>query len=69
MVVFGGYHDEVFENDLWGYGYEKNEWKKVETTGETPRGRSNMSMKYDERNKRVIIFGGKVKKIENESSN
>ncbi len=57
MIAFGGFVDSGRENDLWEYGFESGQWKKIEPiTKEMPCKRSGHSaVIYQDK---MYIFGG-----------
>jgi hypothetical protein len=50
--------DSTYMNDIWTFNTLSMDWAEVETHGDIPCNRSNCSMSYDERNSRIILFGG-----------
>ena len=44
--------------DLWQLDLTRDTWRRVEATGQAPRGRRNGCGFYDARHKRLFVFGG-----------
>lgn len=59
LIWFGGRQESDGKNvnDVWGYDIASNEWKKIETI-DAPLPMRYFSMYLDEKNSKVIVFGG-----------
>ncbi len=57
IVVFGGFTASDREGDTWVYDLAANAWTRVYTTT-SPSRRSDPGAAYDQKAKKVIIFGG-----------
>ena len=60
IFLFGGYSDSKYYNDTWIFNWSTMEWIDTESESENicPDTRSNCTVVYDEKNERVILFGG-----------
>jgi N-acetylneuraminic acid mutarotase len=57
LILFGGYRNSGRINDTWLFDLENNEWQEV-FPAESPVGRSDMGLAYDENNQIAVLFGG-----------
>ncbi|MGI0028412.1 MAG: Kelch repeat-containing protein, partial [Nitrososphaera sp.] len=58
IVLFGGFTERGYFNDMWIYNIEENAWRELSTSGEVPSPRGAMGFVYDIRNDVFIMFGG-----------
>ncbi|MGI0036568.1 MAG: Kelch repeat-containing protein, partial [Nitrososphaera sp.] len=58
IVLFGGFTERGYFNDMWIYNIEENSWRELSTAGEVPSPRGAMGFVYDIRNDVFITFGG-----------
>jgi hypothetical protein len=56
LVLFGGFGDGAYHNDVWVCQMEPLEWRQVRATGEAPRPRSQMGACVS--GGRLWVFGG-----------
>ncbi len=58
LVVFGGSTTGYgTDDDTWVFDASTNSWEEIESD-ETPPGRANSAMVYDQAHRKVIMFGG-----------
>lgn len=64
IILFGGFHDNnqsfLYHNDVWVFSMENYSWKKIETEGIAPSGRSGVGMGVAGDDK-FVVFGGYTK--------
>ena len=58
LLVFGGYANERFFDDLWRYSPHTQGWRPVVTQGEGPSARSNIGAAWDQQHRQLYLFGG-----------
>jgi N-acetylneuraminic acid mutarotase len=58
IVLFGGFTELGYFNDLWVYKISEKEWLEIEQSGTLPAHRGAMSFVYDTRNDAFVMFGG-----------
>ncbi|MCI0565525.1 MAG: hypothetical protein MN733_44240, partial [Nitrososphaera sp.] len=58
LVLFGGFTENGYFNDMWAYSLRENSWKELQILGELPSPRGAMGFAYDESNDSFIMFGG-----------
>jgi N-acetylneuraminic acid mutarotase len=58
LVLFGGFTENEYFNDVWVYDIANQEWKSRNFAGELPAPRGAMSFVYDVENNQFIMFGG-----------
>ena len=58
MIVFGGYDDVTFMNDVWSLDLATNTWQPLSTGGEVPSGRYGHSATFDTDRREMVVFGG-----------
>jgi hypothetical protein len=59
MLVFGGYNDIQFMNDVWALGLSGTPaWQKLLPTGTTPPPRFGHTATYDPVRREMVVFGG-----------
>jgi hypothetical protein len=58
LVLFGGFTEMGYFNDLWVYNIVKQEWQILEVSGESPAPRGAMSFVYDVKKDYFVMFGG-----------
>ena len=58
MVLFGGFTESGYFNDLWVYSPSENIWKETLNNGSAPSPRGAMGFVYDSINDNFIMFGG-----------
>ena len=58
IVLFGGFTELGYFNDIWIYDIDQGEWRVVETSGPVPAARGAMSFVYDVKNDNFVMFGG-----------
>jgi len=57
VFLFGGRDGKRFFNDLWVLDQKKMSWSKIEI-GQGPSRRSGSSLVYDQKSRRLILYGG-----------
>ena len=55
-VLFGGYHQGSYRNDLWTWN--GTEWTEVSVSGDEPDHRSSFAMWFDPLAQKTIVYGG-----------
>jgi len=58
LVLFGGFTEKGYFNDMWVYESPENSWRELSINGEAPPPRGAMGFVYDDRNDSFIMFGG-----------
>ena len=58
IVLFGGFTEMGYFNDLWTYDIGQEEWRIEEVSGSVPAARGAMSFVYDVKNDNYVMFGG-----------
>jgi galactose oxidase-like protein/Kelch motif protein len=58
MILFGGFTESGYFNDLWVYTPSENSWIEVSISGSAPSPRGAMGFVYDRINDNFIMFGG-----------
>ncbi len=58
ILLFGGFTELGYFNDVWTYSPKDNSWTKVTTSGDLPDPRGAMGFVYDSKNDVFIMFGG-----------
>jgi len=58
VVLFGGLSTGERKNDTWLFDVAKRQWRQAKVTGPAPAGRFYQHMVYDEKHKKVVLFGG-----------
>jgi N-acetylneuraminic acid mutarotase len=58
IVLFGGFTEHGYFNDVWIYDPVKNLWREQKITGDAPSPRGAMGFAYDEGNDVFVMFGG-----------
>ena len=58
MVLFGGFTESGYFNDLWVYSPSDNIWNETPVNGDAPSPRGAMGFVYDTINDNFILFGG-----------
>jgi hypothetical protein len=63
LIVFGGNSSTsglsfIPHNDVWAFNTETLLWRRIESTGDAPRGRLFHSAAVDDAGNRLFIFGG-----------
>jgi len=59
LVMFGGYGNGVYRNDVWMYTPETATWSAWEINGSLPGARAFANLVYDPLRDRFLMFGGK----------
>ncbi len=58
IVLFGGFTEQGYFNDVWLYDPARNSWEERQTAGEKPSPRGAMGFVYDEASDVFVMFGG-----------
>jgi N-acetylneuraminic acid mutarotase len=58
LVLFGGFTELGYFNDLWKYSISEREWTRIDAAGELPAPRGAMSFVYDVKRDAFVMFGG-----------
>jgi N-acetylneuraminic acid mutarotase len=58
LVLFGGFTEQGYFNDLWLYDPARNSWEERQVDGDVPAPRGAMGFAYDEANNVFVMFGG-----------
>lgn len=58
LVLFGGFTERGYFNDVWVYDIATQEWHSKDLTGEVPAPRGAMSFVYDKKNDHFVMYGG-----------
>ncbi len=58
IVVFGGFTNDGFVNDLWKLDLATYTWTEISTSGSKPFPRHTPNAIYDEANNRMIVYSG-----------
>ena len=59
LLVFGGYDDNMFMNDLWALKLSRNEvWTQLHPVGPEPAGRYGHTANYDPVRHQLVVLGG-----------
>jgi hypothetical protein len=58
LVLFGGFTELGYFNDVWVYDIAMQDWRVAEISGTSPAPRGAMSFTYDTKNDHFIMFGG-----------
>ena len=58
LYIFGGELDENYKNDIWKLNLQKHVWTKLDTKGNIPGKRSDMTMFPCDNNKAICMLGG-----------
>lgn len=58
IVLFGGFTERGYFNDIWEYDPEENAWHEIKTEGGVPLARGAMGFVYDEGNDVFVMYGG-----------
>ena len=58
MIVFGGYDDVTFMNDVWSLDLATNAWQPLSAGGDVPLGRYGHSATFDPDRREMVVFGG-----------
>lgn len=59
VLLFGGFTEDRYFNDLWGYDPAQNSWHIQPAAGEAiPEARGAMGFSYDEGNDVFVLYGG-----------
>ena len=58
LVLFGGFTESGYFNDVWIYDIAEKEWRESELAGTSPSPRGAMSFSYNPENDYFVMFGG-----------
>ena len=58
MIVFGGYDDVAFMNDVWSLDLGTLAWQQLAPGGDVPSGRYGHSATFDPDRREMVVFGG-----------
>jgi N-acetylneuraminic acid mutarotase len=58
LVLFGGFTEFGYFNDVWVYDIANQDWHSKDVTGDVPAPRGAMSFVYDVKNDHFVMFGG-----------
>jgi N-acetylneuraminic acid mutarotase len=58
ILLFGGFTEKGYFNDLWAYDIDQNAWRMKNVTGSQPEARGAMSFVYDTQSDVFVMFGG-----------
>lgn len=58
MIVFGGYDDVTFMNDVWSLDLATNTWQQLTPGGDVPPERYGHSATFDPDRREMVVFGG-----------
>ncbi|MGI0037544.1 MAG: Kelch repeat-containing protein, partial [Nitrososphaera sp.] len=58
LVLFGGFTELGYFNDIWLYDPVRNSWEERQVDGDKPSPRGAMGFAYDEANDVFVMFGG-----------
>ena len=58
MIVFGGYDDVTFMNDVWSLDLGTLVWRQIAAFGGAPSGRYGQSATFDPVRRQMFVFGG-----------
>ncbi len=61
VILFGGYHSNVYYNETWEYDLSNNTWTNLQPTGEVPTPRHSHIMTWIYGEDKVLLFGGYTK--------
>jgi N-acetylneuraminic acid mutarotase len=57
-VLFGGFTEQLYFNDLWAYDATENAWREILPNTSKPEPRGAMGFAYDEQNDVFVMYGG-----------
>lgn len=58
MYIFAGQSENRLLNDLYAYNFVTKKWTKIDQQGDVPSGRWGHAVAVDEKNQRMLLFGG-----------